>query len=605
MQDEKPRFSSSVFRRVFGNASRITALLWAKKKGLTFALACTFAVVAAGPFLQAGARGLLINELVRIIGTNNIDSQLLGLIVLFLASTIMPSAFIPLQNYFDRKLWFFMAEEFELSLVKKRGEIDVAIYEDPEKNDLFQKVTENGIWRIQNFADRQFYLFQNIFEVVLAAVILASARWWVFGVIIISSIPELIIEARHGHRVWNIHSARAEVRRRFWDLQRHFQWLPELIELKVFQNIGYFFKTIKELLQKFHAEEIKNEKRKVLSELSSLVLSHGGIAFASVWFIFSVTRGEIQIGTLTFLLASIVNLRRSLSGFFSNLGRQYQDSLFVNDVFSLLDLPPAIPKPIKAVALDHSRTPEIVFEDVTFKYPGTDIEVLKSFFLKIPAGEKIALVGANGAGKTTLIKLLCRFYDPDKGKILIAGRDLRDLDLESWYRELGVLFQDYVNYHFIVEEAIAVGRTGGGSNLEKVKAAAQASEADIFIEEWEKAYKQMLGKQFTGGIEPSIGQWQKLALARTFYRDPRILILDEPTSSIDAESEAKIFEKLEQLPKDRTVILISHRFSTVRQASRICVIENGRLSELGTHEELLKLNGTYARLFRLQAKGYR
>ncbi len=231
--------------------------------------------------------------------------------------------------------------------------------------------------------------------------------------------------------------------------------------------------------------------------------------------------------------------------------------------------------------------------------------MLKDFSLAIAAGEKIAIVGANGAGKTTLIKLLCRFYDPAGGVITVGGKNIQDIDLESWYQQFGVLFQDYAQYHFMVKDVIKVGDMGARGTPEKVRAAAQASEADAFIAEWEKAYEQMLGKQFTGGVEPSIGQWQKLALARAFYRDPRVLILDEPTSSIDAESEAKIFEKLEQLPKDRTVILISHRFSTVRQANRICVIEDGRLAELGTHEELLALGGTYARLFNLQARGYR
>ena len=329
------------------------------------------------------------------------------------------------------------------------------------------------------------------------------------------------------------------------------------------------------------------------------------IAFAIVYFVLQVVKGNLLIGTLTFILASIGDLRQSLSGLFSNLGRQYQDSLFVTDIFRFLSLKPIIKKPEKGIVLDSKQTPEIAFEHVTFSYPGTKKTVLKDFSLKIAPGEKIALVGVNGAGKTTFVKLLCRFYDPDGGKITIDGHDLKEIDLESWYNQLGAIFQDYARYHFIVKEAIAVGRTGVASSLEKVKEAAKASEADTFIEEWEKKYDQMLGKEFTEGTEPSIGQWQKLALARTFYRDPRILILDEPTSSIDAEAEAKIFEKLELLPKDRTVILISHRFSTVRQADKIGVVEEGGLKELGTHEDLLKLNGTYANLFTLQAKGYK
>jgi ATP-binding cassette subfamily B protein len=352
-------------------------------------------------------------------------------------------------------------------------------------------------------------------------------------------------------------------------------------------------------------EEKKNEKKKLLSQLLVLCFSQTVIAFAIVYFTIQVVKGNLLIGTLAFILASVGDLRQSLSGLFSNLGRQYQDSLFVTDIFKLLDLKTTVEKPEKGIVLDPNKTPEIAFENVTFSYPGTKTEVLKNFSLKIVPGEKIALVGINGAGKTTFVKLLCRFYDPDEGRITIDGHDLKELDLESWYSQLGAIFQDYARYHFIVKEAIAVGRTGTASSLEKVKEAAQASEADVFIEEWEKKYEQMLGKEFTEGVEPSIGQWQKLALARTFYRAPSVLILDEPTSSIDAAAEAKIFEKLENLPKDRTVILISHRFSTVRQADKIGVVEEGELKELGTHEDLLKLNGTYAHLFNLQAKGYK
>mgnify|MGYP001595244096 CR=1 FL=1 len=415
----------------------------------------------------------------------------------------------------------------------------------------------------------------------------------------------MITEIKYGRQVWGIHAGRAETRRKYWELQSHFNILPSLIELKLFQNIPHFFSAIKELFHNFQMEEKKNEKKKLLSQLLVLCFSQLVIAFAIAYFTLRVVKGSLPIGTLTFILASVGDLRQSLSGLFSNLGRQYQDSLFVADIFKLLNLKPSIEKPKKEIVLDSNKTPEIIFENVTFSYPGTKTAVLKNFSLKITPGEKIALVGINGAGKTTFVKLLCRFYDPDQGRIIIGGHDLRELDLESWYAQLGAIFQDYARYHFIVKEAIAMGRTGAASSLEKVKEAAQSSEADIFIEEWEKKYEQMLGKEFTEGVEPSIGQWQKLALARTFYRAPSVLVLDEPTSSIDAIAEAKIFERLENLPKDKTVILISHRFSTVRQADKIGVIEEGGLKELGTHDDLLKLSGTYARLFDLQAKGYK
>jgi len=213
-------------------------------------------------------------------------------------------------------------------------------------------------------------------------------------------------------------------------------------------------------------------------------------------------------------------------------------------------------------------------------------------------------VGINGAGKTTLVKLLCRIYDPTEGQILVDGRDLKELDIDSWLHAIGVLFQDYSAYQMKVSEAIALGRSDEPVDMDRVKWAAQGSEAAEFIDEWEDGYDQMLGKQFEGGIDPSKGQLQKLALARALYRNPAILVLDEPTASVDAESEAKIFARLEALPKDKTVILISHRFSTVRTADKILVLKDGAVHELGSHAELMEKDGTYAKLFRLQAKGY-
>ena len=604
-EKQEQKISISAFREMLKNSIRLSAMMWKEKKGGIIGLGLVFLIVSAAPFLQSGSRGLLINELIKIAGNSGVSSYLFILVGILILATLIPSILLTIQNYLSKLFWFFLEEKFETLVIQKKGEIDVAIHEDPQQKDLLNKVSEDGTWRVRNFVDRQFYIFQNVIEVIIASIILIFSQWWVFLIILIGTFPELIAEVVYGRMVWGIHTGRAETKRKYWELHSHFNSLPSLVELKLFQNTQHFLSTIKELFRNFQLEEKKNEKKKLIHQLIVLCFSQLVIAFAIVYFVLQVVKGNLLIGTLTFILASIGDLRQSLSGLFSNLGRQYQDSLFVTDIFRFLNLKPIIKKPEKGIVLDSKQTPEIAFDHVTFSYPGTKKTVLKDFSLKIAPGEKIALVGVNGAGKTTFVKLLCRFYDPDEGKITIGGHDLKEIDLESWYNQLGAIFQDYARYHFIVKEAIAVGRTGVASSLEKVKEAAKASEADTFIEEWEKKYEQMLGKEFTEGTEPSIGQWQKLALARTFYRDPRILILDEPTSSIDAEAEAKIFEKLELLPKDRTVILISHRFSTVRQADKIGVVEEGGLKELGTHEDLLKLNGTYANLFTLQAKGYK
>ncbi|MBI5421332.1 MAG: ABC transporter ATP-binding protein [Parcubacteria group bacterium] len=592
-------------KEVIKNWTRVKNIIWHEKKNTILALLFITLSTSAMGFLQSGTQGLLVNELIKTAGTNLLNPYLIGLIFISILSTLAPSFLYTIQDYFQRSFRLYLEEKFDVLIIKKKGELDVATHENPTQKDLFNKVTEE-MWRLRNFVDRQFYIISGIVEVAIASIILLFAQWWIFLIVLVGTIPELIAETRYGERVWSIHSKRSEERRKYWELQNHFNSLPSLIELKLFQNTYYFLSIIKDLFKGFRKEEDKNERIRLRNELLVLILSQCVMAFALIYFVLEIVKGHLLIGTMLFLFGSVGSLRRSLSGLFSNLGRQYQDSLFLSDAFAFLDIKPVLQKPEKGVMLSPHETPEIIFDHVSFAYPGTEKQVLKDFSLRIAPGEKLAIIGINGAGKTTFVKLLCRFYDPQEGKILINGHDLKTIDLESWYYQLGAIFQDYARYHFLVKETISAGRTSDTLSLERVKKAAQSSEADAFIDAWEQKYEQMLGKDFTGGVEPSIGQWQKLALARTFYRNPSILILDEPTSSIDAEAEAKIFEKLEQLPKDKTVILISHRFSTVRQADTIAVIEEGMLRELGTHEKLVKKRGgIYARLFKLQAKGYK
>ena len=604
-KEEDKKISFLAIEQMMENTIRLLKVVWVEKKKMMIILFSIFIVISATPFLKSGSNGLLINELVNITKGNGSNSLLFWLIALVISSNLLPSFLYTIEGYINKVFWFFLEEKFEFMIVEKKGQIDIATHENPDKNDLFSKINESGTWRVRNFIDRQFYIVQGVIEVIIASIVIMSFNWWVFLIVFVGSIPDFIIEMQYGKQVWSIQDSKAETKRRYWDIRSHFSRVPSIVELKLFQNANHFLKIIKELFQNFRQEEKKNEQKMLRKEILALSSSQLVMAFAIVWFIFEVVNGKIQIGTFTFVIASIGSLRGAFSGLFRNMGRQYQDSLFVTDVFKFLDIKPEIKKPKEGIILDKNKTPEIVFENVSFSYPNTKKKVLKNFSVKIPAGSKMAIVGVNGAGKTTFVKLLCRFYDPNEGRILIDGYDLKDIDLESWYYQLGAIFQDYSNYHFLVKESIAIGRVGKESDIEKVKEAAKSSEADIFIEEWEKNYEQMLGKEFSGGVQPSIGQWQKLALARTFYRDPRILILDEPTSSIDAEAEAKIFEKLEFLPKDRTVILISHRFSTVRHADKIIVIKSNTVTESGSHEELLFLNGTYAKLFKLQAKGYK
>jgi ATP-binding cassette subfamily B protein len=597
--------SPSRIRQIAGNSARLSRMVWRERRGTVLGLGGLFLVMAATPMLRAGAIGLLLNELVLSAGKSVVSTRFSLVVALVVATNVLPPLVLAIQTYLSQMLLFHLEKQLEMLIIEKKGEIDLAVHEQPSQNDLINRVQENGVFRVQWFVNRQFVILQNVVEVVVASVILAIANWWLFVALLGVTLPELVTEIQYGRMVWSIHVGRAEIRRRFLELRSHFFHLPSLLELKLLQNTGAFAGQMRRLFGVFLVEEQRGEQRKLGRQLGSLVLSQAGVAAATCWFLLRVVDGDLAIGTLVFLLTSIGSFRLALSSLFTNLGRQYQDSLFVADVFRFLDIAPVLTRPRAPLCLASNRALSIAFEGVSFRYPGTRRDALQDISLEIRPGERIAIVGANGSGKTTLVKLLCRFYDPDGGRILIDGHDLRDLDIPSWSGKLGVLFQDYANYRFPVAEAIAVGRLELGAAPERVTRAAIQGEAHEFITRWPSGYDQPLGKEFADGIEPSIGQWQRLALARLFFRDPQVLVLDEPTSSIDPDAEAKLFRQLGSLPADRTVILISHRFSTVRHADRICILDGGRIAELGSHEELLRRGETYARLFELQASSYR
>lgn len=605
--EQKGGWSGLKIFQLLESGSRVNGFLWPLMPRLLVVRALSSAVVPLARLGQTAAMALFVNELVLAVQTYVLTQKLVVAFCLMVLGGALPSLLYSISEYCFRLMGFRLDEILTLLLCKKNAELDVAFLEDPKGADLVRRVEENGIWRVQQSADRQFYLLENLVEFIINLLALASAGGWIFLAVLLGTIPEFLVEIRYGHSIWGIWQSGTEMRRRHWDIRSRFSQLSELIEMKLFQSSGYLIEKIRILFEEFQAKERTALRRRLDFVVLSQIISQSIIAVTIMVFMVKTVQGGMQVGTFLFCIGAITALRGALSSLFLNIGRQLQDLPFIKDVLTLLDTKSTILGQ-EAIELQTglvSTVPQIEFNNVSFSYPGTQALALKNVNLQISPGEKVAIVGLNGSGKTTLVKLLCRFYDPTIGTISLDKFDLRQVKINSWYQMLGVVFQEFARYRLPVKEAVALGNTNISLDEVRVRAAADSSGSTEFVAAWEKGFEQMLGKQFDDGKEPSVGQWQKLALARLFYRGSGVMILDEPTAAIDAEAEEHIFDELSLLPKDQTVILISHRFSTVRKLDRIVVFENGEIIEQGSHAELLSQNGRYAQLFELQAKGYR
>jgi len=397
-------------------------------------------------------------------------------------------------------------------------------------------------------------------------------------------------------------------------------WTPQRRELDYLRYIGASDVTAKEIktfgLADFIAERFRavadkyydaNKRLAIKRSLWGAIFSAVGSAAyygAYVFIVIQTVSGAITVGMLTFLAGSFNRMRGMLQAMMKRFTQIADGAMYLQDLFDFFEIEPDIKSPKNPVSVPTKIQHGFTFENVGFKYPGMDRWALRgvSFHLKI--GEKMALVGENGAGKTTLVKLLARLYEPTEGRILMDGIDLRDYNLAELRATIGIIFQDYVRFQMKALENIAVGQIDGVDELSLIEDAAQKSLAASVVQELPEQYEQMLGKRFAGGVELSGGQWQKVALARAYMRDAQLLILDEPTAALDARAEHEVFIRFAELIAGKSAVLISHRFSTVRMADRILFLENGRMKELGSHEELIAQNGQYAELFNLQAAGY-
>ncbi len=586
---------------LFINSYRVMKLVWDYDKKYLPIEAFLTTIKTVLPFVLAWYSALFINKITEGGLTSIYDKEIVYIVFIYLSIPLIISLSEIWYQYFFNKFYIFFSQYIKLLLLEKRHNVDIQTYENSDFNNLTLRVNENEdkiIW----FADWMFYIFARIIEFVAIFFILFSYKWWIILLLTASLVPSLILEIKFGDRKWGIWQANSEIKRKFYLINSYFSTLSTLTEIKLFKSKEYFKNIINNVLTIFNSDINNNENKRTKFKNLAMLLEFVVSAFIVFYLMNDVINQLIAIGTFIFFLGRISEIKNSISEFFRGFSRLSADNKFLSDVFIFLDTKKVLKNGNKSIK---NNNIEIEFKNISFAYPNTTKNILNNLNFKIKAGEKIAIVGINGAGKTTLTKLMMRFYDVTSGDIIIGDNNIKDLDLSDYYQKIGYLSQEYAKYKLPIKEAIALGNVQRKFDFDKVIESAKKAGAHEFISEWKNGYDTHLGKEFEDGVEPSIGQWQKLALARLFYKDPQIWILDEPTASIDAVAEMSIFNELEKLSIDKTVILISHRFNTVKNADRIMVIDDGEIKEFDTHKNLMKIeNGIYNKLFELQKNSY-
>jgi ATP-binding cassette subfamily B protein len=489
----------------------------------------------------------------------------------------------------------------------KSIEVDLEYYENPEYFDTLHRAQQEGPHRPTQIVNNLVQLGQSSISILAIAALLFSLHWAVALILLVAAVPGLLVRLRYSDRIyaWEREVTGAERK------ASYLNWLltgdMHAKEIRLL-NLGSLFRLrFSELRTKLRNERLEVLKRRSVAGL----LAEAGATvsvFATLGFIgYRAVYGFITLGDMVMFFSAFRRGLSCLQAMLSALAGLYENNLFLFHLFEFLDLEPKIQEPLRPRTLPKRLQEGIVFDHVSFHYPNGNGHktVLKDVSISIKPGEVVALVGENGSGKTTLVKLLCRLYDPIRGNISLDGVNLREFNTTSLRREISVIFQDYAKYHLTARENIWFGNIDLLSKDERVSAAAHQADADTLIEQLPKGYETILGRMFDGGKELSVGEWQKVALGRAFLRDAQIIVLDEPTSSLDPKAEYNVFQRMRDLLNGRTAILISHRFSTVRMADRIFVLDGGKVVEQGTHEALIREGGRYAKLFERQSQHYR
>ena len=592
---------------VFDNLTRALRLVWDTSPNFTLKLAGSTILQGLIPATLAWIIKLVVDEVVQ--GANgpvpNL-TKLLPLVGIGLAVGLIGAIANSFGEFAQQQLRDLLGNRLNLQLMNKAAGLELAYFEDPKFYDQLQRARNETGFRPIQVIQQLIALARQVTTIITLAFLILWFNWILVILLFLFAPLALYLQAKYGRKSFDMSNWQVPQMRQMMYYQLLLTYDQPAKEIKLFGLAPFLITRYQALFTKLFNENRTLALRRSLTNGGLEILSNTVYWGTYLWIISQAVTRQISVGDLTLYTAIFMQLQLALSGVLASLSGLYEANLYLSNLFGFLDLPqaPTIYHRVKAVPTSIQTGFEL--HNVSFSYPGSSANVLENVNLSIKPGEKLAVVGENGAGKTTLVKLLTRLYDPTAGNITLDGVDLQDYDLTSLRERISVVFQDFMCYYLPARENIGLGQIEGLNNDALIIAAAQKSGAHPILAGLPNGYNTLLGRWFEDGYQLSVGEWQKVALARAFMRENAfLLVLDEPTASLDAPTEYEIFQKFATLVANRSALLISHRFSTVRMADRIVVLQRGRIIEEGTHETLMALDGTYTQFFNMQAQGYR
>ena len=591
--------------RALANVPPVLRIVWESGSRVVASGLALRVVVALIPLAMLAVSRLIIDAIVQHVAKGAaLGNGFWWLVALEFGLAVISGMLNRVADYCDTLLADKYILHVSVRVMEHASRLDLASYEDPVFYDKLERARVQATDRLGMIQSMGRLIQQTVTTVSLSASIFFFSPW-LLGLLIVCVVPAFLGESHFAFLGYSQNIRQTPVKRQLDYLRILGASKEAAKELKLFGLSPFLTGRYKELSESIYRQNVSLARRRLRAGGLLTVIGTLGYYAAYAFVIYSTIQGRLTIGTLTFLAGAIAGASSNIQLMFSTFSSIADQALFLTDLLAFFAVRPELRWKPDAIPAPRPIRDGFEFRNVSFTYPGTRRMVLRDLDFRLEPGERVALIGANGEGKTTVVKLLARLYDPTGGQILLDGIDLREYDMDSLCREIGVIFQDFMRYEMTAEENIGVGRIEDLHDRPRIEASARKSLAHGVIQRLPQGYRQMLGRRFEDGVDLSGGEWQKLALARAYLRDAQVLILDEPTASLDARAEFEVFQRFAELTEGKLALLISHRFSTVRMSDRILVLEDGRIAEEGSHDRLIALGGRYSEMFELQAANYR